>query len=272
MGCWNGTCALSNLSIHAGEKAYLILLVRTSNETRHMGGGFCYTRLDYSPIFVPLLGEYDDYGAIENIVEGPHTEALLKYFSDPNNYRIVSRKFDKESMPDHHPPFDSIKKLINSIERGFVRIKQQVIRDKKDPYFTPEGDLSEDHRFSCFNEWVDVGFMLIHASIFDSIVRNTCLPIDEQKIEELKQSRPVERLHHYLFPSICSDVNFLGYETDVFENTLLMGKLEWALMGLHKFYNIQAGAGSQDDNSDNLVNLFKETRKVIAERKRRYRQ
>lgn len=65
MGCWNGTCGISNLPIMAGDRIVLFVCKRNKNMSN-------VTTVYYSddmskPIYLPIRGEYNDYGSIENI-------------------------------------------------------------------------------------------------------------------------------------------------------------------------------------------------------------
>lgn len=61
MGCWNKTCAMSNLHINAGDRVYVFLIEEQSSKTYH-----CDSNHLYSPILVPFYSRYDYYGAGEN--------------------------------------------------------------------------------------------------------------------------------------------------------------------------------------------------------------
>lgn len=62
MGCWNGTCGVTNTPIHDGEHAKLVLL---HTKTFIKGSGACHTNEMYEPISFALSGIYDGYGSIE---------------------------------------------------------------------------------------------------------------------------------------------------------------------------------------------------------------
>ena len=66
MGCWNQTCAISNLPITNGEKVVLIPLIATSNAGFQCGTTY-YTTDCYVPLSMPIYGEYNEYGSITNI-------------------------------------------------------------------------------------------------------------------------------------------------------------------------------------------------------------
>jgi hypothetical protein len=60
MGCWNKTCGLTNLHITHGTEAYVFVL-EPNNEDSH-----CYATHLYSPLLLPFVTEYNDYGGGEN--------------------------------------------------------------------------------------------------------------------------------------------------------------------------------------------------------------
>jgi hypothetical protein len=68
MGSWDGTCALTNLPIKAGTEVVLFILEKHSyNEVDEVGGGCVHADALYTPIPFPIIGEYDDYGTLEDI-------------------------------------------------------------------------------------------------------------------------------------------------------------------------------------------------------------
>ena len=78
MGCWNETCLMSNLPIMAGEKVAMMLLSNRFADVNYGPTGVLTEHDDvWAPICFPIIGEYDDYGGIENVKE---TEFHDKYF------------------------------------------------------------------------------------------------------------------------------------------------------------------------------------------------
>lgn len=63
MGCWNKTCALSNLPIFYGERTYVFVLEESSSYDRSRA---VYPNYLYNPILLPFESTYNDYGAGEN--------------------------------------------------------------------------------------------------------------------------------------------------------------------------------------------------------------
>ena len=94
MGCWNGTCGVSQLPIHCGDKVKLVLLKKSVYiEDSVKGSGFCYSNGLFEPYYLPLSGEYNDYGTIENIIdpENKHFDNLSKII-DPD---VIFKNFEE---------------------------------------------------------------------------------------------------------------------------------------------------------------------------------
>jgi len=87
MGSWNGTCAVSNLHVTAGQKVAVFLLLE-NNEKK----SFCYGNAMYDMCPIPFYGEYNDYGAVENchgfgmnIVVDAIRDQLYEFGDGPNS-------------------------------------------------------------------------------------------------------------------------------------------------------------------------------------------
>lgn len=59
MGCWNGTCGVSQIHIRAGEEVVVFPLASVP------ASDLCYTTGFWSPFALPFYGQYDDYGNAE---------------------------------------------------------------------------------------------------------------------------------------------------------------------------------------------------------------
>jgi hypothetical protein len=80
MGCWNGTCLVSNLPIYSGDEVVFFVLKQKRPGVKLDGleGGHFYSDDLYEPLLYPIVGEYDDYGCIENVKED--FSLIEKYF------------------------------------------------------------------------------------------------------------------------------------------------------------------------------------------------
>lgn len=71
MGSWSVYCGISNITITAGTECALIPLKKNDNMEGY---------LPYLPATLPIFGEYDDYGGIENIIEDDNTKLIEEHF------------------------------------------------------------------------------------------------------------------------------------------------------------------------------------------------
>ena len=81
MGCWNGTCALSNLYIKDGEAVYVFVLGKLAGDAH---GVLCDPLSKWEPIMLPIEATYDSHGAFEN-ADG-NLEYILEGLS---KYKVV---------------------------------------------------------------------------------------------------------------------------------------------------------------------------------------
>jgi hypothetical protein len=90
MGCWNGTCLLSNLPIMHGEPivGFTIEYAHFSDEADYSGS--CYPEAWARPIGLPLYGEYDDYGGIEKVEENIAVKYLLHLFNQKDIGKLTA--------------------------------------------------------------------------------------------------------------------------------------------------------------------------------------
>lgn len=92
MGCWNGTCAISNLHVTAGQKVTVFMLAENKESK-----SFCYGNAMYDVYPIPFYGEYNDYGAVENchgfglpILLDAIKERLYEFGTGPNSCHDIA--------------------------------------------------------------------------------------------------------------------------------------------------------------------------------------
>lgn len=98
MGCWNKTCALSNLPIFHGEETYVFVIERSVG---YGTDGGVYTHHMFRPCLLPFEALYDDYGSGEDnkgvglswIIEGIRNE-LVEVEQGENKYHDIPVKRD----------------------------------------------------------------------------------------------------------------------------------------------------------------------------------
>lgn len=127
MGCWNGTCMISNLPIMAGDKVKLVFL-----HAPYGGAGsvlnqsaYCYPTGILSPAFLAITGEYDDYGTIENIVKDWNYNLIEKILKDKlgNILKVDGEK----NISDW-----TLEEIIRGIERGGLEYFNVIKDETKD--------------------------------------------------------------------------------------------------------------------------------------------
>lgn len=70
MGSWSVNCGISNIAITSGNKCILLPLKKNKNsETR-----------EWQPATLPIFGEYNDYGGIEEIEKDDNTSFIEEHF------------------------------------------------------------------------------------------------------------------------------------------------------------------------------------------------
>lgn len=79
MGSFNKQGFISSLPICSGDAATLIFL-KPNKYCDSKQGGVVYSTDWYEPVFLPVFGEYDDYGRIENIKRTDSVKFIEDYF------------------------------------------------------------------------------------------------------------------------------------------------------------------------------------------------
>lgn len=100
MGHFSHNCKLTGLPITGGTPVALIVMQMSNalyenseDSLRKFGTTYMCsndgTRLKFKPIWLPIKGDYDDYGGITNIIEDDNTKMLEKYY-DLSIYEIMA--------------------------------------------------------------------------------------------------------------------------------------------------------------------------------------
>jgi len=178
MGCWNHTCAVSNLHITAGQDVVVFLLVKNhkTDDT-----SFCYGNALYNPVPLPFYGKYDDYGGVEDchgfglpIILDELKQRLYKFGQGANEYH------DCEVTPENL----TIEKLFEADHESRLGIQSPRYRSTDDynknklEEIRLEKGLSESQQFELDrlaakikNEdtFQQVTHVVVHGDIFKAI-------------------------------------------------------------------------------------------------------
>lgn len=120
MGCFNVACTVSNLSIGHGDEVVFIPLkaeedYESSNNLNerltndHM---LIYSDCLYKPTMLPIKGEYNDYGSIENIIRDENVIHLEKVYGISIEKIIdILTDFDSIDLEKENNKIDSLKTM-----------------------------------------------------------------------------------------------------------------------------------------------------------------
>lgn len=93
MGCYNKIGFVSSLPIEANDETVLIFMSRQEHSEN---GGTVYPQDIYSPVFLPLIGRYDDYGKIDSVKETPIVKFIEEFFGE--DIDTIISKVDDNSV------------------------------------------------------------------------------------------------------------------------------------------------------------------------------
>lgn len=110
MGCWNGSCNLTNMSISHNDEVVGIIV-----KLNLVSGNACYINTHSAPEYLPVIGKYNDYGAMESIKEDFNTKFICDEINALLKNENIERRFD-----DYYYKGEDlgIEDIITLIERG----------------------------------------------------------------------------------------------------------------------------------------------------------
>jgi hypothetical protein len=149
MGCWNGTCMISNLPIMGGEDVKLVILKKNkySDVNIENSSSYTYGTDILMPLFLPINGKYNSYGAVEDIVEDWNSDLIMKTLKEMLGGTI---KYDIDTINENW----TLKDVIDGIERGGCRKPLRYLNQKTDKW-TP----------------ANLSFTLIRKDVWDVAVK-----------------------------------------------------------------------------------------------------
>lgn len=142
MGSWDETDGVTQLFISPGDKCRIFFLLKSRLHSDACGGGSSYSNDFWQPKNLPILGEYADYGEIDNIVEDINSLILLD-------------NIKSEWMP--YEGTDEYKESITSDNLTLYNLVSSVSQDNgvvKNYYQVPQ----------------TLGLMFVHEDIYQAII------------------------------------------------------------------------------------------------------
>lgn len=164
MGCWNETCDLSKLPIRYGDKVKFLILLNVG-----AGGKSYYYNDTYIPLALPLSGEYNDYGSVENIKIDQSTLNFLSsttfYVMDDDDKEISDEKLERFSNTLKHYGCNSVSyiemnSILNFKEYEFVNIEEFI------------NDISAETIFFKYHDrYYYLQLIMYHEDLYDCLVK-----------------------------------------------------------------------------------------------------
>lgn len=140
MGCWNGTCMISNLPIIEGDKVVAIVLKKNGIVEQNKLNGYVYPTDELKPIGI-FEGEYNDYGSIKNISDNYNCFEHIKDM----NFDITKDNLCKND--------NTLESFFTCIERGLCNINNERVcfvlihLDLFDKLIKTEKDYNNDYLY-----------------------------------------------------------------------------------------------------------------------------
>ncbi len=177
MGCWCGTCAISHLPINAGDKIRLFFMTMQDYGHEEQGAGFCYSHDVWYPRGLPIAGEYDDYGGIENITEDINCQILVDGLK--NDWANYKAKNDWEK--DVNREDLDIYTIVEETERDRAHVhdgRSKIESDRLDALFAnPESFKDGSSKIELDAPHEDdrkirpFGFIMVHEDIYQAMLK-----------------------------------------------------------------------------------------------------
>lgn len=248
MGSWNGTCGISKMPIQYGDRVKLVLLKPTKHyKSISTGSGFCDASDMYTPICLPITGEYNDYGCIENIDERPELfDLIIKALRIPDRTDIedIITGISNNELEDI-----SYMLVHESVYNIMIDINKEMPHRYDNDYTT------EMHR----NDSVDVliNYTMRYKKTLNDISRGICKPL-EVDIEYYNND------HYYrILPIVIRTLNDSDVLKTIKKDIVDFMIFNEAITDARMFWSPQSGGGSQDLTYEYQIEIGK-----LAERLR----
>lgn len=161
MGCWNGTCGISQLPILSGTKVKTFLMLQSEFAHGIGGAGVCYSTAYFRPWFLPVTAEYNDYGSIDAIQKDWNSEYMLETFQKwlaEGKVKILGDKEAEINSPGIRK-FKKLENVFDCVERGALMLK----------YNAKDFD-HKAQKWTSREDWLKIGMFMILEPVFNAMV------------------------------------------------------------------------------------------------------
>lgn len=225
MGCWNGTCGITQLPIFSGDPVVVFLLIenRLEDKSEWAANGHCYANQYWTTRSIQLYGEYNDYGWFD-FDDDWNSQFTLNAFQDD----LVEMELGENKYHD----ISVTKKSLDSLE-----LVGEAIHE--DRLFVHSVDLMSNKKMNR-----TIGTFAVHRRVFDAIVE---LGIDlysgDITVKTMMKSAKeyIEKQREYVLSDTFSSVSFdfgIGESaSNVFGGLFGRGSGDWgSVTGSHVLY------------------------------------
>lgn len=209
MGCYNGTCGISNLPIHAGNPIYLLLMISNGDWTQSIAGQAYYPDDLYKPIGFPIEGEYDDYGGIENVKQNQLNEHFFR-----DQFKYFRRNNDGEYEPYCWESFELFLSDLTEDDL-FVEVMDWDF-----------SNASRDVAPVKVPKMAIISYMMVHKSLYDRLIESVGnrIPYDKtEPVATLYKKQVEKQLQKYERENELAKL--CGYENVLFTFTTTYSSL-----------------------------------------------
>lgn len=204
MGCFNVACGISKISIGSNDPVVFLPLRKNSYREEgdsHKAYPFLVHPWDvYVPITLPINGQYNEYGGIDNIVRDKNVEIIEQHFGttieefvdlDKQPELVDSGMFIHKEIYDHFIQRDKEEREFFS--QQFDRKRELIVleRELQDAYFKIafKDSADKEFRMKAMSAWIDVkeernSFSTTQYPGFSDFYKMYAKAIEEGEIKE----------------------------------------------------------------------------------------
>lgn len=274
MGCWNETCAITNLPICWSDPTVAIPLERNP----YNKDACIYPDDMWRPISLPLFGTYDDYGNLENVETHPWNQELLKLGNtkedSPSN--MENTHFDMPVMFVHREIYDKLIEAVgNRVPTGHTKTYRECLRTRlfKQINAKMAHDKWEALRIALLVNKNQNGSEEDRASLIAQInefENNKEIPFLTENPFRLGHKASAATADYFYKKYAFSDDEQL--KQDFIEKILDLMIFQLALNLLRKGYRTVSGSGSQTMETELHIMVAKFTIDMAITMNRRYKE
>ena len=272
MGCWNATCMISGLPIIHGNAVVCFIISQNDYGT---WGDETGCNAEANIVSHSIHGNYNDYGCVEDIVDCPENEILFEFLDgnmipSPGHHLGV----DTDNTSHHFKKSQTFSEQLECIERGYASLKDPTacVGGDKDSILTLTFILKDiwDFILAESDSWVDWGGNSIKER-YRKMIREACGDYSEEQIEKYSCGGKYPREH------VIEMLNTMGGSEhplkrgeniiwNSYDPTKMNEEFALQLCCLHWYLNLlrinirpQTGKGSQEENLEEHIKLYKKS-------------